>query len=172
MVECSEAGMLAGAIERILLGESGGVKLIEKLKGGERVRAQEIDEMSGAADGGGLLGGDTTESEVVELEGEKRRIAGTHESFANDLLDGARKSGDGDGIPDLDENRFGPVGEPVEFGVGVFDGDERVVGFYDGAFLDGADAERQAAAMLGVERFETIVVERLGMTGEMGVGDA
>ena len=46
------------------------------------------------------------------------------------------------------------------------------MGFYDGAFLDGADAERQAAAMLGVERFEAIVIERLGMAGEMGVGDA
>ncbi len=41
----------------------------------------------------------------------------------------------------------------------------------DGAFLDGADAERQAAAVFRIERFETFVVESLGMTGEMSVGD-
>ena len=106
--------------------------------------------MRGAADGGGFLGRDAAESEVVELEGKKRRIAGTDEGFADDLLDGARECGDGDGIPDLDEKRFRPVGEPIELRVGVLDGDEGVVGFDDRAFFDGPDTQRETAAVLGV----------------------
>src|SRR5260370_128739 len=128
--------------------------------------------MSRAADGGRLLGGDAAESEVVELEGKKRRIAGAHQGFADDLLDSARECGDGNGIPDLDKKRFGPVSEPVKLGVGIFDGDESVVSFDDGAFLDSADAERQSPAVFRIERFEAFVLERLGMTGEMSVGDA
>src|SRR5260370_8654751 len=127
--------------------------------------------MSRAADGGRLLGGDGAESEVVELEGKKRRIAGAHQGFADDLLDSARECGDGNGIPDLDKKRFGPVSEPVKLGVGIFDGDERVVSFDDGAFLDSADAERQSPAVFRIGRFEAFVVESLGMTGELTVAD-
>src|SRR6266478_7696391 len=99
--------------------------------------------MRGAANGRGFLGGDAAESEVVQLEGKKRRIAGADKSFADDLLDGAGKRGDRNGIPDLDEKRFRPVGKPIELRVGVFDGDKRVVGFDDRAFLDGANAQRE-----------------------------
>src|SRR5882762_6176206 len=112
------------------------------------------------------------ESEIVQLEGKKRRIAGAHEGFADDLLDRTRQRGNGDRIPDLDQKRFGPVGKPVELRVGIFDGDERVVSFDDRAFLDGADAEWEAATMFRKERFKTFVVESFGMAGEMRVGDA
>ena len=72
----------------------------------------------------------------------------------------------------MEKYGFGPVGEPIKFRVGIFDGDESVLTFDNGAFLDGADAERQAAAMLGVERFEAFVVERFGMAAEVSVSDA
>jgi len=108
----------------------------------------------------------------VQLERKKRRIAGANKGLADNLLDGARQSGDGDGIPNLDEQRFRPVGEPVEFRIGVFDCDEGVVSFDDRAFLDGADAQREAAAVLGVERSEAFVVKSFRMAGEVRVGDA
>src|SRR5258708_38046280 len=126
--------------------------------------------MRGSANGGRFLGRDAAESEVVEFERKKRRIAGADEGFADDLLDSARECSNGDRIPDLDKKRFGPVGEPVEFGVGVFDGDQSVVSSDDGAFLDGANAERQSPAVFRIERFETFVVESFGMAGEMSVG--
>jgi len=107
-----------------------------------------------------------------QLEGEQRRIAGAHEGFADDLLDGAGERSNGDGVPDLQEDGFGPVGEPIEFRVGVFDGDESVLTFDDGAFLDGANAEGQAPAVLGVERFEAFVIEGFRVAAEVGVGDA
>jgi len=163
---------VASAVERIFPREIGGVKLIEKLECGERVRTQEIDQMRGATDGGGFLGGDAAKAEIMQLEAEERRITGAHEGFANDLLDGARKCSNRDGIPNLDEKRFGPIGEPVELGVGVFDGDERVVCFDDSAFLDGADAQREVATVFGVEGFEAVVVEAFRMAGEVGVGNA
>ncbi len=124
--------------------------------------------MRGAADGGGFLGGNAAESEVMELEGKERRIAGTNKSFADDLLDGARECGDGNGVPGLDEKRFSPVGEPVKLRIGVFDGDQRVLGFDDGAFLNGADAQRETAAVFRVERFEALVMEGFRMAGEVG----
>src|SRR5712692_4467511 len=173
---CGDGGMFgsgnaeSGAVEWVLRGEIGGIKLIEDLNGGKCIRAEKIQQMRGAADSGGFLGGNAAESEIVELKGKKRRIAGANQSCADDLLDRAGECGNGDGIPDLDKKRFGPVGEPVGFGVGVFDGDERVVSFDDGAFLDGADAERQSAAVFRIERFETFVVESFGMAGEMSVG--
>src|SRR5260370_602436 len=161
-----------GAFERILRSKIGGIKLVEDLNGGQRVCAEKIQQMRGAANGSGFLGRNATKSEVVQLEGKKRRIAGANQSFADDLLDSARKCGDGDGIPDLQKNGFRPVGEPVELRVGVLDVDEGVVTLDDGAFLDGADAERQAAAVLRIERFETVVVESFRAAGEMRVIDA
>src|SRR5216683_1251879 len=128
--------------------------------------------MRGAADGGGFLGGDSAKAEVVELERKKRGIAGADQGFANDLLDRAGKRGDRDGIPDLDQKRFGPVSEPVELRIGVFNGDERVVSFDDGALPDRADAEREATAMLRVEGLEAFIVEGLRMVGKVRVGDA
>src|SRR6266436_1920797 len=128
--------------------------------------------MRGAADGGGFFGRDAAETEVVQLEGKKRRIAGANQRFADDLLDRARERGHGDGIPHLDEKRFSPVGEPEKFRIGVFDGDEGVVRFDDRAFLDRADAEWKAAAVFGVERFEAFVVEGFRMAGEVRVSDA
>ncbi len=175
---CRDGGMLGsrnavgGAVERILRREIGGIKLVEKLNGRKRVRAEKIDEMRGAANGCGFFGGNAAKSEVVQLEGKKRRIAGADKRFADDLLDGARQRGNGDGIPDLDEKRLRPIGEPVEFRIGVFDGDERVVSLNDGAFLHRADAERQPSAVFGIKRFEALVVERLGMAGEVRVSDA
>jgi len=163
---------VASAVERIFPREIGGVKLIEKLECGERVRTQEIDQMRSATDGGGFLGGDAAKAEIMQLEAEERRITGAHEGFANDLLDGARKCSNRDGIPNLDEKRFGPIGEPVELGIGVFDGDERVVCFDDSAFLDGADAQREVATVFGVEGFEAVVVEAFRMAGEVGVRNA
>src|SRR5258708_19454367 len=103
--------------------------------------------MSRAADGGRLLGGDAAESEVVELEGKKRRIAGAHQGFADDLLDSARECGDGNGIPDLDKKSFGPVSEPVKLGVGIFDGDECVVSFDTDASLLRAHPDSQSPAL-------------------------
>ena len=134
---------VAGAVERVLRSEVGGIKLIEQLNGGECVCAREIEEMGRAADGGGFLGGDAAKSEIVQLERQQRRIAGADQGFADDLLDGARKRGHSDGIPHLQQNRFGPVGEPVELRIGIFNGDERVVAFDDRAFLNRADAQRQ-----------------------------
>src|SRR5437016_9733301 len=128
--------------------------------------------MRGTADGGGFLGRDAAESEVVELKGEKCRIAGANKSFANDLFDRAGKCGDGDGIPDLQENGFGPVGEPIEFRVGVLDGNEGVVAFDYCAFLHRADAERQAPAVFGKKRFEALVIKSFRTAGEMRVSDA
>ena len=63
------------AVEWIPRGEISGIKLIEKLNGSKRVRAEKIDEMRGAADGGRFLGRDPAKAEVVELERKKRRIA-------------------------------------------------------------------------------------------------
>src|SRR6266852_3401531 len=104
---------VGGADERILRAEIGRIELIEELNGGQRVRAEKIQQMRGAADGGGFLGRDAAESEVVELERKKRGIAGANKGFADDLLDRTRERRNRDGIPDLDEKRFGPVGEPV-----------------------------------------------------------
>ena len=142
---------VAGAVERIGCREVCGIKLIEELNGGQRVRAEKIQQMSGAADGRGFFGGNAAETEVVQFEREQRGIAGADKRPADDLLDGAGKRGDGDGIPHLQENGFRPVGEPVEFRVGVLDGDERVEALDDGAFLDGANAQRQAPAMFRVK---------------------
>ena len=72
----------------------------------------------------------------------------------------------------MEKDSFRPVGEPIKFGIGVLDGDERVAAFDDGAFLDGADAQRKAAAVFGVERFEAFVIERLGMAAEVSVSEA
>src|SRR5712692_11869423 len=110
---------VGGAVRWIAARAIRGIKLVEELNGGKRVRAEKIQQMRGAANGGGFLGRDAAESEVVQLERKQRGIAGAHEGFADDLLDGAGKRGNGDGIPDLDEKRFGPVGEPVEFRVGI-----------------------------------------------------
>jgi hypothetical protein len=114
----------------------------------QRVCAKKIEQMRGAADRHRFFRGHTAESEVVQLEAEQGRVAGAHEGFADHLLDGAGKRGDGDGIPDLQENGFRPVGEPIKFRIGVLDGDEGVLTFDDGAFLDGADAEGQASTVL------------------------
>src|SRR5882672_5180104 len=173
-----DGGMLGGrnavrrAIERVLCGEIGRIKLVEKLDGGKRVRAEEIEKMGGAADGCGFFRGHTAKSEVVQLEREQGRIASADEGFADDLLDGAGKRGDGNGIPDLEKYGFRPVGEPIELRVGVLDGDEGVLTLDDGAFLDGADAEGQAPAVLGVKRSEAFVVEGFGVAAEVSVGDA
>jgi hypothetical protein len=163
---------IAGAVGGIGGGKIGGIKLVEKLDRSEGVCPEEIKEMRGAADGRGFLGRDAAESEVVELEGEERRITSADEGFADDLLDGAGKGGHGDGIPNLQKNGFGPVGKPIKLGVGVFNGDERVMAFDDGAFLDGADAEGEASAMLGVERLESVVVKGFRVAVEMRVGHA
>ena len=109
--------------------------MIEKLDGRERVRSVEVEQVSGATDGGGFLGGNAAETEVVQLEGEKRWIACADESPADDLFDGAGKRRDCNGIPDFQENSFGPVGEPIKLGVGVLDGDKRVEALDDGASL-------------------------------------
>src|SRR6266403_351096 len=120
-----DSGMLGSgdaigrAIHWIAAREIRRIELVEELNGRKRVRAEKIQQMRGAADGGGFLGRDAAESEVVQLEGKERGIAGAHEGFADDLLDRTRERGDGDRIPDLDEKRFRPVGEPVELGVGV-----------------------------------------------------
>src|SRR3981081_3998045 len=78
-------GMAAREIRRI--------ELVEELNGRKRVRAEKIQQMRGAADGGGFLGRDAAESEVVQLEGKERGIAGAHEGFADDLLDRTRERG-------------------------------------------------------------------------------
>src|SRR6266404_7042701 len=105
---------VSGAVERILRSEIGGIILIEKLNGGERVRTEKIEQMRSASDGGGFPGGNAAETEIVQLEGKQGRIAGANQRFADDLLDGTRECGDGDGIPDLQENGLGPVGEPIK----------------------------------------------------------
>jgi len=46
--------------------------LIEKLDGGKRVRAEEIEKMRGAADGCGFFRRYTAESEVMQLEGSRK----------------------------------------------------------------------------------------------------
>src|SRR5713226_7324752 len=163
---------VSGAIERVLRGEIGGIELIEDLNGSKRVCAEKIQQMRGAANGCGFLGRDAAKSEIVQLEGKQGRIASANQGFADDLLDRAREGGDSDGIPDLDEKRFRPVGEPVKLRISVFDGDERVVGFDDRAFLDRADAERQTPAVLRIERFEAFVIESFRAAGEMRVGNA
>src|SRR6266853_1170724 len=58
---CGDGGMFGsrdavrGAFERILRAEIGGIKLIEDLNGGQRVCAEKIQQMRGAADGGRFL---------------------------------------------------------------------------------------------------------------------
>src|SRR5580693_3950599 len=128
--------------------------------------------MRGAADGSGFFRGDAPKTEIVQLEWKKRGIAGADEGFADDLLYGARERGDSDGIPDLEQNGFRPVGEPIEFGIGVFDGDERVVTLDDCAFFHGADAQREAATMFRVKSFKTFVIKSFAVATEMGVGKA
>src|SRR4029077_19203232 len=63
-----------GAVERILRGVIGGINVMEKLTSSERVRAKKIQEMRRDSNGSGFLGRDATETEVVQLEGKKRRI--------------------------------------------------------------------------------------------------
>src|SRR5208337_4064973 len=111
---------------------------------------EKIEEMRGAADGRGLFRRDPAKAEIVEFEWEQGRIAGADQGFADDLFDSAGQGGDGDGIPNLEQQRFRPVREPVELGVGVLDGDESVVTLDDGAFLDGTNAQRETAAMFGI----------------------
>src|SRR5260370_8565988 len=56
-----------GAFERILRSEIGGIKLVEKLNGGKRVRPQKIQQIRGTANARGYLGRDAATSEVGQL---------------------------------------------------------------------------------------------------------
>src|SRR5690349_17506760 len=124
--------------------------------------------MSSAAYRRGLLGGNSAEPEVMQLERKECWIPGPDESPADHLLDGTGQGCHGDRIPDLQEYSFGPVGQPIEFGIGVFDGDKGIKTLDDRALLDGSNPERESAAVLGVQRFEAFVIERLGVAPKMG----
>src|SRR5580700_458548 len=61
---------VAGAVGGIAGGKIGGIKLVEKLNRRERVCAEKIEKMRGAANGRGFFGRDSAETEIVQLEGE------------------------------------------------------------------------------------------------------
>src|SRR5260370_24135772 len=99
----------------------------QQLDGGEIMGSQKIEEMRGAANGRGFAGAYAAEAKIVQLEGQKRRIAGAHERLADGLLYAAAKRGYRDWIPNLKQNGFRPVRQPIKFRVGVFDRDDGIL---------------------------------------------
>ena len=107
----------------------------------------------------------------MQLEGEQGRIAGAHEGFADDLLDGAGKRSNGNRIPDLQENGFRPVGEPIKFGIGVLDGDEGILRANQRAFFHSFDAQRQNSTVFRVKILPAGVIKTFRVTAEVFVGE-
>src|ERR1700730_4544746 len=92
MLGCGNA--VAGAIERLVASEVRRIVLVEKLNGRERISAEEIEQMRGAADGGGLFGRNASKAEIMQFEGQQGRIPGAHQGLADHLLDGSREGWD------------------------------------------------------------------------------
>ena len=67
----------------------GAVILLEQFDGCEIVGADEIEKVRSAANGCGFAAADSSKTEVVQLVNQQGRIAGAHQRFADDLLDGA-----------------------------------------------------------------------------------
>ena len=126
-----------------------GVVRAQQHVGDERVRGAEVDQVRGAAEAGGLLGGDAAIAEVVEhhVGGGGIFSAALHGRF-EDVEHSAGERGDSGRIPDLEQQRLQKIGEPVAGGVGVADGHQDVERGHRGAFGDGADLDRKAAAVM------------------------
>ena len=126
-----------------------GVVLAEHHVGDERVGGAEVNEVRCAAEAGGLLGAGAAIAEVV-----KHHVGGTglfatalHRTL-DDVEQRSGERGDGGGIPDLEQQRFEEICEPVASRVGVADGHEHVVRGHRSAFGDGAYLDGQAAAVV------------------------
>src|SRR6267154_5081437 len=123
--------------------------------------------MSGAADGRGFAAAYSTEAEVMEFVWQERRIAGAHQRFTNGLFYCVAEGCDCDWIPDLKQNRFRPVGQPIELRISVFDSDQGVLRPHHRAFFHRFDSQRQDSAVLGVEILPAGVIETLRVATEV-----
>jgi len=83
----------------------------------------------------------------------------------------AAKRCHGDRIPDLKQNRFGPVGQPIELRISVFDSDDGVLRPHHGAFFHSFDAQRQNSAVFRVKIPPAGVIETLRVTAKVFVGE-
>jgi len=100
------------------------------------------------------------ESEVVQLEGKKRRIAGADRALPMTCFDARESVATVMGYQTWTRS-VSASGKPIELRVGVFDGDKRVVGFATVPSLT-RECAAEAAAVLGIERFEARVIESFG----------
>src|SRR5882762_1006632 len=126
--------------------------------------------MCRAADGRGFAATHSTEAEVMEFVWQERRITGAHQRFTDGLLYGAAEGCDCDWIPDLKQDGFRPVGQPIKLRIGVFDGDYGVLRRHNRAFFHSLDAQRQNSAVFRVETLPAKVIETLGVATEVLVG--
>src|SRR6267154_228757 len=126
--------------------------------------------MSGAADGRGFAAAYSTEAEVMEFVWQERRIAGAHQRFTNGLFYCVAEGCDCDWIPDLKQNRFGPVGQPIELRIGVFNSDDGVLRPHHGAFFHSFDAQRQNSTVFRVKILPAGVIETFRITAKVAVG--
>src|SRR5712671_6410044 len=127
--------------------------------------------MRGAADGCGFAAAYSTEAEVMEFVWQERRIAGAHQRFTNGLFYRAAEGCDCDWIPDLKQNRFGPVGQPIELRVSVFDSDDGVLRTNHRAFFYSFDAQRQNSTVFRVKILPAGVIETFRIATEVFVGE-
>src|SRR5258705_10335726 len=123
--------------------------------------------MRGAADGCGFAAAYPAEAEVMEFVWQERQIAGAHQRFTNGLFYRAAKRCHGDRIPDLKQNRFGPVGQPIELRISVFDSDDGVLRPHHGAFFYSFDAQRQNSTVFRVKTLPAGVIETFRIATEV-----
>ncbi len=152
-------------------GHVGAVVLLQQFDGGEVVRAPKIEEVRRTADGRGFTAAHAAEAKVVQLEGQQSRITGAHKRLANSLLYGSAERCHGDRIPDLKQNRFRPIRQPVKFWVGVFEGDDGVLRGNERAFLDRLNPQRQDSPVFRVQAFPACIVKTLRISAEMFVSE-
>jgi len=121
----------------------------------------------GATDGRGFAAAHAAEAEVVQFVRQERRVTGAHQRFAHRLFYTAAKRRDRDRIPNLKQDGFRPIGQPIKLRIGVFNSDDGILRANQRAFFDGLDSQRQGAGVFCVQTFPTIVVEALGISGKV-----
>jgi len=83
------------------------------------------------------------------------------------LFYAAAQRGDRDRVPDLKQDGFCPIGQPIKFRVTVFDGDDGVLRANQRAFFDRFNSQRQDSAVFCVQTFPAFVVEAFRISREM-----
>ena len=142
-----------GANRRVLGGGDGetghrlGVVIAGDRDPFERVGAPEVHQVCRPADARRLDAADAAKAEIVELEIDQAGIAGSAEMLEDEIFHLPRLRGHRRTVPDLNQQGFEVVRQPVARRIGVFDGHQDVMDRHDRAFGHGPDGHRQPAAV-------------------------